>query len=213
MNLSFPFRGRWPALALALLGAGCASAPPPPPPAAPVRYTDVGTQGAVAGVGTESQDIVAVTDSMVRDLLASGLTAQFTRPPRILVDVNDFSVDGSQRINKSLVVDRLRINLQRASRGRLAFVSRESLGSTSRERELKDKRVTDGGTLGRNAVAGVDFVLRGRMATQDKRSASNGMVERYTQFSFELVEAETDLSAWANLYEMQKSGRDDAIYR
>lgn len=205
--------------ALAALGlvSGCASAPPAPPPAVSVRYTDVGSQGLVAGVGTESQDIVGVTDAMVRDLLASPLSTQFARPPRILFDAEDFQLDGSQRLNKALVVDRLRINLQRASRGRLAFVSRDALASTSRERDLKEKGVTDAGTLGRQRVAGVDFVLRGRLATQDKRSTSTGagagMVERYTQFSFELVETGTDLSVWANLYEMQKGGRDDAVYR
>lgn len=204
-------------LAAAAIGlAGCAAAPPPAPAVA-VRYTDVGSQGMVAGVGTESQDIVGVTDAMVRDLLATPLTTQFTRPPRILFDVEDFALDGSQRLNKALVVDRLRIHLQRASRGRFVFVSREALAATSRERDLKDKGVTDAGTLGRQRVAGVDFVMRGRLATQDKRStavgAGAGMVERYTQFSFELIEAGTDLSVWANLYEMQKGGRDDAVYR
>lgn len=221
MPLPAPLTSRSvPAVALAACTAvlvGCATAPPPPPPAAPVRYTDVGSAGLVAGVGTESQDIVGVTDAMVRDIVGSHLMSQYSRAPRILVDLEQFEVDGSQRINKALVVDRLRINLQRASRGRLAFVSREALNATNRERELKDKGVTDAGTLGRQRVAGVDLVLRGRMTTQDKRStsggSSGGMVERYTQFSFELIEAGTDLSVWANLYEMQKGGRDDAVYR
>jgi hypothetical protein len=200
------------AVSAALLSA-CASAPPAPPAGAPVRYTDVGSTGMVAGVGTESQDIVSLTDAMVRDLLASPIMAQISRPPRILVDLERFEVDGSQRINKALIIDRLRINLQRASAGRLAFVSREALAATSRERELKERGVTDAGTLGTLRVAGVDYLMRGRMATQDKRSTSNGMVERYTQFSFELIEAGSDLSVWANVYDFQKGGRDDAVYR
>lgn len=194
--------------------AGCQSAPPAPPPAAAVTYRDIGSQGLVAGLGTESQDIVSVTDAMVRDLLSSPIMGQFNRPPRILVDAEGFRTDGVQRINKELIVDRLRINLQRAAKGRLHFVSREATADVARERDLKDAGITDRGTNARAAaVAGVDYLMRGKMLTQDKRSASNGAVERYTQFSFELIDAQNQVSVWANLYEMQKGGRDDAVYR
>lgn len=202
-----------PALAgAALLLTGCLSTPVKP--AVAVSYRDVGSMGLVAGVGVESQDIVGVTDAMVRDLLASPLVAQLGRAPRILVDAEQFSVDGNQRINKALIVDRLRINLQRASNGRLLFVSREATADVAREREYKRAGVTDKGTIGAAvAFAGVDFMMRGKLVSQDKRSTSTGMVERYSQFSFELVDAENSLSVWANLYELQKGGRDDAVYR
>ncbi len=199
----------------AALQGGCASqrpAAPPPAPAAAVTYRDVGSVGLVAGVGTESQDIVAVTDAMVRDLLSSPFMAGLSRAPVILIDSERFSIEG-QRINKALIIDRLRIHLQRASRGRLMFVSREAAADVATERDLKERRVTDAGTrnLG-DKVAGLDYRMYGRMAVQDKR-AGNGMVERYTQFSFELVDQQRSLSVWANSYEFQKAGRDDAVYR
>jgi penicillin-binding protein activator len=190
---------------------GCASKPPP---AVPVTYKDVGSTGMVAGVGVESQDIVAVSDAMVRDLLASGITGQFARPPRILIDAEDFSTDGIQRINKALIVDRLRINLQRASKGRLLFVSREAAAMVQQERDLKRSGVTDKGTVGLSAAqAGVDFRMKGKLITQDKRSTSSGSIERYTQLNFDLIDAENAVSIWANMYEMQKGGRDDVVYR
>jgi penicillin-binding protein activator len=198
----------------AALSVGCASSPPPPPAAVAVTYKDVGSTGMVAGVGVESQDIVAVSDAMVRDLLASGVLGQFQRPPRILFEADNFETDGVQRINKSLIVDRLRGNLQRSSKGRLHFVRRSAAADVQKERDLKRTGVTDKGTVGLSAAqGGVDFLIKGSLITQDKRSASTGMVERYTQLNFDLIDAENSISVWTNMYEMQKGGRDDAIYR
>ena len=136
------------------------------------------------------------------------------RAPRIIMDTEYFKNESTQRINKNLIVDRLRINLQRASNGRLAFLSRESAAMVQAERDLKRDGVTDTGTTGlTKAQAGGDFRLAGRISTLDSRSASNGAVERYTQLTFELIDLETGLIAWSNQYEMKKGGHDDAIYR
>lgn len=191
-----------------------ACAAPPQAPSRPVSYQDVGSAGAVSGIGMESQDIVGVSDAMVRDLLADAEVMRMPRAPRIVMDGEHFKNEGTQRINKNLIVDRLRINLQRASRGKLSFVSRESAALVSAERELKRDGITDSGTTGlTRAQAGVDFRLVGRIGTLDARSSSTGAVERYTQLSFELIDLESGVSVWANQYEMKKGGLDDAVYR
>lgn len=83
-----------------------------------------------------------------------------------------------------------------------------------KERELKRDGVTDTGTVGlTRAMAGVDYRLAGRINTQDTRGKTSGMVERYTQISFELIDLESSISVWANMYEFKKGGMDDAIYR
>ncbi len=180
----------------------------------PVKYQDVTTQGTVSGVGVESQDIVTVSDIMVRDLLADPAVMKMAKAPRIIIDSEYFKNESTQRINKNLIVDRLRINLQRASKGKLVFVSRESAAMVNTERQLKREGVTDTGTTGlTKAQAGADFRLIGRISTLDSRSASTGTVERYTQLSFELIDLENGISTWANQYEMKKGGQDDAIYR
>lgn len=194
---------------LLVLG-GCTSAPK----SRAVTYQDAGSAGVVSGVGVESQDIITVTDTMVRDLLSNPSIVQMSRPPRIILDAEYFHNESSQRINKNMIVDRLRINLQRAAQGRLVFVSRESAGMVAKERELKREGVTDTGTAGlARAQAGADFRLVGRITSQDARSAGSGMVERYTQLSFELINLEDSISIWANMYEMKKGGMDDAVYR
>lgn len=195
---------------LVLLSA-CAA---PEQPARAVTYQDVSSPGKVSGVGVESQDIVGVSDAMVRDLLANPGVMKLPRAPRIIMDAEHFKNESTQRINKNLIVDRLRINLQRASYGKLAFVSRESAAMVQSERDLKRDGVTDSGTTGlTKAQAGGDFRLVGRISTLDSRSASTGAVERYTQLTFELIDLETGMSVWANQYEMKKGGQDDAIYR
>lgn len=179
-----------------------------------VQYQDPTSSGQVSGIGLESQDIVTVSDTMVRDILADAGVMKMERAPRIIMDAEFFKNESAQRINKNLIVDRLRIALQRASKGRLMFVSRESAAMVAAERELKRDGVTDVGTTGlTKAQAGADYRLVGRISTLDGRSASTGTVERYTQLSFELIDLETGVSLWANQYEMKKAGRDDAIYR
>jgi len=194
---------------LALL-SGCASVPA----SRAVTYQDVNSAGTVAGVGIESQDIVGVTDRMVRDILSNAALTQRATAPRVVMDAEYFRNESAQPINKSLMTDRLKINLQRAAQGRLLFVSRESAGMVAKERELKRDGMTDSGTTGlTRAQAGVDYRLTGRINSLDARSKSSGTVERYTQISFELIDMESGISVWADIYEFKKGGLDDAVYR
>jgi hypothetical protein len=82
----------------------------------------------------------------------------------------------------------------------------------AQERDLKERGITDAGTRTlADRVAGLDYRLYGRMATQDMRHA-DGTVSRYTQFTFELVDQQRSLSVWANQYEFKKSGRELPVY-
>ncbi len=190
--------------------AACA----PVPSSRPVTYQDVSTAGIVSGVGVESQDIASVTDVMIKDLLANSSVMQHDRPPRVILDAEFFHNESAQRLNKNIIVDRLRINFQRAAQGKLVFVSREAAGMVAKERELKRAGLTDTGTAGlTRAQAGADYRLVGRISALDARSSSTGMVERYTQITFELIDLETSVSIWSNMYEFKKGGLDDAVYR
>ncbi|MFP3440881.1 hypothetical protein R0K18_24415, partial [Pantoea sp. SIMBA_133] len=52
----------------------------------PSVYEDVSTTGSVGGVGIESQDVVAMTDQMMRDMLANPMLTGRSTPPRIIID-------------------------------------------------------------------------------------------------------------------------------
>ncbi len=201
-----------PPLITVLLIAGCTTVHNVP--GTPTHYEDPSAPGTVSGVGIESQDIVSMTDQMLRDLFEALSHSRHGRVPRIIIDARYFENQGAQRINKNLIVDRLRIELQRAAQGRLLFVGREYSPMVAREREMKRSGLVDVATRGfTDAQAGADYRLGGRISTLDVRDGSTGRVQRYNQITFEMVDLETGVIAWSGLYEFKKAAQDHAVYR
>jgi hypothetical protein len=168
----------------------------------------------VAGIGIESQDIISMTDKMMRDMLSTPVLAARATPPRVIIDSQYFHNDSSQRIDKDIITDRLRVDLNRAAGGRMIFVSRDDADMVAQERALKREGVTDTGTTGMTqAQFGGDYRLRGRISTIDEADRKTGMVQRYTQITFEMVDLESGQSVWTNEYDFSRSAGDDVVYR
>lgn len=183
-------------------------------PGRPTVYEDVSSVGAVAGIGMESQDIASMTDQMLRDMLTSPELAGRSSAPRVIVDAEYFANEGSTRINKNMITDRLRIGLNRAAGGRMVFVGRHYSQMVATERDLKrDGQITQGTIGSAKAQAGADFRLGGRITTQDSVGASTGMASRYHLITFEMVDLETGIIVWSGMYEFKKSAQDDVVYR
>jgi hypothetical protein len=183
-------------------------------PGTPTTYQDPGTPGQVRGVGIESQDIVAMTDQMMRDMLSSPQLAAQPTPPRVILDGEYFANESSQRINKNSIVDRLRVSLNRSATGRMVFVGRQYAGMVASERELKRDGVTDQGTRGlAKAQKGADFRLGGRITSLDQRDNRTGLISRFNQVFFEMVDLETSEIVWSGMYEFAKTAQDDVVYR
>ncbi|CAG1019339.1 hypothetical protein BURC_04213 [Burkholderiaceae bacterium] len=178
-------------------------------------YTDATTTSAqVAGVGVESQDVISMTDKMMRDILATPQIAGRTTAPRIILDSAYFMNDSSSRINKNAITDRLRVELNRSAGGRIIFLGRHYGDMVAKERELKREGGADGGTIrSTKAQAGADFRLGGRITSLDAASSKSGTVSRYHQITFELVDLEFGNIAWSGLYEFRKEAQDDIVYR
>jgi PBP1b-binding outer membrane lipoprotein LpoB len=175
---------------------------------------DPTVRGPVAGVGIEGQDIIAMTDRMMRDMLASPELARRQVAPRVIIDGEYFVNDSSQIINKNAITDRLRVNLNRASQGRMSFVGRQYARMVGEERDLKRQGVTDMGTTGlTRAQAGADFRLGGRLASLDSRNPKTGVQQRYTQITFSMVDLESGVLVWEGIYEFSRASADDIIYR
>jgi hypothetical protein len=199
------------AVAAALLGA-CATNIPQPA-RGPIDI-DVGSKGPASGTGIESRDIASMTDQMTRDLLSTPEVAARRTAPRIVVDSALFRNRSSQAIDKDLIVDKLRIQLNRSARGRLVFVSREDIGEVDKERALKRDGATDSGTTGlTQATLGIDFRLRGSIGSLDSRDNRTGMQQRYMQVTFEMLDVESGALVWGNQYEFQRAAADDVVYR
>jgi len=178
------------------------------------RYVDPTTPGPVQGVGIESQDLVSMTDRMVRDMLTNRALAGRAVPPRVIVDSRFFRNEGTSRINKNAITDRLRIHLNNAANGRMVFIARHHADMVEHERSLKRGGMVDTGTTGMaSAPAGGDYRLGGRITTLDAVRTSTGMTSRFHQIAFEMVHLETGQIVWSGMYEFKKSGQDDVIYR
>ena len=199
-------------LVLIVACSGCATAPNAN--GSKVTEIDPSVRGPVASTGIESQDIMAMTDMMMRDLMSTPSLAKQDVPPRIVMDSSKFINESTQAINKNLIVDRLRVGLNRAAKGRMMFLSRENLQAVKDARDAKREGLTDVGTTGlAKAVAGEDYALTGRIASADSRNNKSGMQQRYMQITFEILDMETGAILWSNQYEFAKAAADDVVYR
>ncbi len=180
----------------------------------PTTYVDPGSSGPVRGVGIESQDIISMTDQMMRDMLTEPRLASAATPPHIIIDSEYFQNESSSRLNKNSITDRLRVSLNRSAQGRMQFVGRHYADMVAKERELKRQGVVDKATVpGAKAQKGGDYRLGGRITSLDSRDPRTGMIQRYNQIVFEMVDLETAEIIWSGIYEFAKSAQDDIIYR
>lgn len=205
-----------PFLAVAVLTTACATTTYPVvnAPGSPTTYGDPGTRGPVSGIGIESQDIVSMTDRMMRDILTSTTLTTRPTPPRVIIDAEYFTNESSSRLNKNSITDRLRVSLNRASQGRLVFVGRQFADMVAKERDIKRQGVVDTGTQPlTQAQLGGDFRMGGRITSLDTRSPSTGQMSRYNQITFEMIDLETGQIVWSGIYEFLKTAQDDVIYR
>lgn len=170
--------------------------------------------GLVQGIGIGGADIVSMADQMMRDMLASPELAGRKAAPQVIIDAEYFTNESSQRLNKNIITDRLRTSLNRASQGRFVFVGRHRADMVEHERALKREGVVDVATTGMTrAQAGGDFRLAGNIASIDQRNNRTGMVQRFTQITFEMIDLERGTVVWSNTYDVARASADDIVYR
>lgn len=177
-------------------------------------YRETDSPGQVRGIGTESQDIMSMSDQMMRDMLTLPILMNAPTPPRVIIDAAYFRNESSEIIDKALITDRIRVALNRAASGRIMFIAREYADMVQMERELKDDGTVDTGTTGRTgAMAGADYRMVGRIGTRDAIDTATGVTSRFSQYTFELVDLEYGAIVWSNIYEFKKENQDHVVYR
>lgn len=175
---------------------------------------DPKTKGSVVGVGIESQDVINVTDKMMRDILATPAIANHSTPPRVVIDSSYFRNASSSIINKDVFTDRLRVELTRAAKGKIVFLARHLAEMTEKEYALEDAGVVSEGTQGETKQAlGYDYRMGGRIVSIDMADPKTGALSRYHQITFELVERGSGVIVWSGIYEFKKTSQDDIVYR
>lgn len=203
-----PFAMVW--VVSAALVTGCASSGVKNPSGVGVTEMKADERGFVAGTGVESQDLVAVTDKMARSIAGVKQIANATVPPRIVLEpvVNDTRFT----INKDLFLNRIRIELNKKSQGKVVFLARDRMAALEKERELKRTgQVTASSDPTLQEFKGADFFLTGKlqgMTTRTKAGTSD-----YVLYSFQLIDPRTSEIVWEDSAEMKKQGLEDAAYR
>jgi len=197
-------------LIMAALLAGCASAGVSNPRGVPVTEMKPDERGFVAGTGVESQDLVAVTDKMVRSILGIQQIAGATQPPIIVLD----PVENQTRfpINKDLFNTRLRSELIKKSGGKVQFLARERMAALEKERNLKrEGAVTANSNPQAQEFKGADYFLTGTLGGLSTRTKAG--TSDYILYEFQLIDARASAIVWGDNAEIKKQGLEDAAYR
>jgi PBP1b-binding outer membrane lipoprotein LpoB len=190
--------------------AGCASQGVQNPTGVPVTEMGASERGFVAGTGVESQDLVTVTDKMARSILSIPEIAQAQVTPRIVLDpvVNDTRFP----MNKDIFNDRIRIELNKHSLGKVRFLARDRMQALERERELKQTgQVTASADPAITEFRGADYFLTGKLSGMTTKTSAG--TSDYVLYSFQLIDARTSEIVWEDSAEIKKQGLEDAAYR
>jgi penicillin-binding protein activator len=189
---------------------GCASQGVSNPTGVPVTEMGASERGFVAGTGVESQDLVTVTDKMARSILAIPEIANAPATPRIVLDpvVNDTRFP----LNKDIFNDRIRIELNKHSLGKVRFLARDRMQALERERELKQSgQVTASADPAITEFRGADYFLTGKLSGMTTKTSAG--TSDYVLYSFQLIDARTSEIVWEDSAEIKKQGLEDAAYR
>ena len=196
--------------AASLFLTGCANKGVQNPSGVPVTEMKADERGFVAGTGIESQDLVAVTDKMARNILGIPEIANAKSVPRIALDpvINDTRF----AINKDIFNDRIRTKLNEHANGKVRFLARERMKTLERERELKQSgAVTASADPSVVEFKGADYFLTGKLSGMSGRTSQG--VSDYVLYTFQLIDARTSDIVWEGSAEIKKQGLEDAAYR
>ena len=193
-----------------LLLAGCASSGVKNPSGVGVTQMRGDERGFVAGTGVESQDLVSVADKMSRSILNIPEISRATTPPRIVV----LPVVNESRfpIAKDIFVDKIRIELNRNSQGKVRFLARDTMQTLETERQSKrEGTVTSTSDPKAQEFKGADYFLKGKLQGLSTRTSAG--TSDYVLYSFQLVDARTSEIVWEDAADVKKQGLEDAAYR
>ena len=147
--------------------------------------------------GLQSKDVVAASDQLAQDLLAlPELNASRDQWTVVFDRMENHSSDPT--FNYDIFLQRLRVNVSKYGRGRIALIANKAKLHELQARELEQER-DDLGRPGAPGPRGTqpDFALWGRVDELPNRSTS------YYQAVFTLTNVRTRQDVWTNSYEVK----------
>jgi len=190
-------------LAFCLLLSGCASTYSISHSTTVLPDSDDG----LGGTGIEATDVRTVARKMAISILEIPEIANAIGMPRIAL----LPVKNSTRfiINKDIFTQKIRIELNKNTSGKMRFLARDRIEDILKEREAKREELF---TTSKEAdLLGVDFYLTGELTGLSK--ASGGHRSDYILMSFQLIDAETSDIIWEDSYEIKRVGITGVAYQ
>jgi hypothetical protein len=191
-------------LLLALAASGCGTVDKRVDPDAPDE---------VGGTGLQSQDLRTMADQMARDILESRVLESGDPDERIRFHIASLRNDGSEPIDKELVLTEIRTQLFRTLGRKVAILdtSPEALEEIRAQRAAKRAGAVDANPNLEGALLGSDFVLKGTIKERVQQSRSMRSV--YHLVTFELTDLETSELRWTNSYQTKFVSEKSVINR
>lgn len=179
----------------------------------PTRRVDPDKDDTIGGTGIDSADVRTMADKMARSLLD---TPEIFKNGTPRVVVKDLTNNTRFHIDRSLLIRKLRTELQQNARGKIQFLAREDMEAVLKEREAKRSgavgtTTSEAGEPKLGNVAGADYFLTGTIAGIAKTSGSDA--SDYINVEFRMVDAETTALVWSQDYDVKKVGESGVLYR
>ena len=175
-----------------------------------IRDIDPTKAGQVRSLGPESQDALNVSDLMLRSLLASDVIVNHAGAPMVVM----LPMENNTRhaFNQDVFTSLLKAQLNKDAMGKIRFVGRDILADIQKEREMKRAGQVDYVPEKQtSATIGADFFLKGR--ADGLAGVSTKGQSEFIVYTFKLVDAESGLEVWEDVFQTKKEGKDDLIYR
>ncbi len=184
---------------LAVLTAGCTS---PQSGGYPDQRPDP-SQLSSDDSGLQSKDVVACTNQLVADLLASPkLNSSPTQWTMAIDHIQDMTRDRMFDTNYDIFIESLRSALSEKAQGRIQLIENKDTFHQLRDKEL-DQPNTDpyqqGGGAGPAAPAAInpDYILYGKAIDMPNRSTNFYLLQ------FNIVNAHTRTQDWSRTYQVK----------
>ncbi len=134
-------------------------------------------------LGIDPEAIVEIANKMIESLLDAMPELE---GKRLIIDAKYFVNESSSIVNKNLIVDKIRIELHKAARGKLFFISAEH----------RDKTETP---------LSAHYRFSGKISSMDLIDSKTGARRRYTQIAVELFDLVTSMLIWQDIYELDRA--------
>lgn len=190
--------------------SGCATSGVQNPRGTEVTELKADERGFVTGTGIESQDLVAISDQIARQLMLTPEIMNATSPPLIVTEnlINETRF----HINKEIFLSRIRAQVNRQTRGKVRFLARRRMDVLETEKEMKQAgKLTSNTDPSKTAFKGADYFLTGKLQSLSSRTSQG--ISDYVLYTFQLIDAETSVIVFEDFAEIKKQGLEDAVYR